>query len=208
MHWPYSRRVAVFMRCLHCTDRIFVSLYLSMRKQVVAVIWHKAPFTRYNLLSNWLYNRFDNRLYRVNGVSAGTPSSPQTEGSIALCPHGRAHIGSTWRIRLNLCFLQHTRVHSPNGKSICSAVSVQLTAESPYTLQWDAPFSLKIVPSHGGSGPHIIHGSVGPPTRVLNPNAISIGSAVLAGLTDRPTDHATRSVIIDRIYVRSTGDAV
>jgi len=32
----------------------------------------KAPFTRYNLLSNRLSspfdNRFDNRLYRVNGV--------------------------------------------------------------------------------------------------------------------------------------------
>ena len=49
------------------------------------------------------------------------------------------------------------------------------------------------------------------PTRVLDPNGILIGSAVLAGLTsvtDRPTDHATRSVTIDRIYVRSTGDAV
>jgi len=43
------------------------------------------------------------------------------------------------------------------------------------------------------------------------PNGISIGSAVFAGLTtvtDRQTDHATRSVTIDRIYVRSTGDAV
>jgi len=28
----------------------------------------EAPFTRYNLLSYRLYNRFDNRLYRVNGV--------------------------------------------------------------------------------------------------------------------------------------------
>jgi len=45
------------------------------------------------------------------------------------------------------------------------------------------------------------------PTQLLNPNGISIGSAVFAGLTsvtDRPTDHATRSVTIDRIYVRST----
>ena len=40
-----------------------------------------------------------------------------------------------------------------------------------------------------------------------NPNGISIGSAVFAGLTsvtDRSTDHATRSVRIGRIYVRST----
>jgi len=49
------------------------------------------------------------------------------------------------------------------------------------------------------------------PTQVLNPNGISIGSAVFARLTgvtdrqtDRPTDPATRSVTIGRIYVRST----
>ena len=45
------------------------------------------------------------------------------------------------------------------------------------------------------------------PTRVLNPNGISIGSAVFTGLTsvtDRPTDHATQSVTIDHIYVHST----
>ena len=49
------------------------------------------------------------------------------------------------------------------------------------------------------------------PTRVLNPSGIWIGSAIFARhtsvtdrLTDRPTDHATRSVTIGRIYVRST----
>jgi len=51
------------------------------------------------------------------------------------------------------------------------------------------------------------------PTIILNPNGISIGSAVFAGLTtvycdrstDRPTDHhATRFVSTGRIYVRST----
>jgi len=31
----------------------------------------KAPFTRYNLLSNRLLNRFDNRLYRVYKHSTG-----------------------------------------------------------------------------------------------------------------------------------------
>jgi len=61
-----------------------------------------------------------------------------------------------------------------------------------------------------GSGPPSNTWFLGP-IRVLNPNGISIGSAVLAGLTtvtdrqtDRPTDHATRSVRIGRIYVRST----
>jgi len=45
------------------------------------------------------------------------------------------------------------------------------------------------------------------PTRVVNPNGISIGAAIFAGLTsvtDRPTDHATRSITTGRIYVRST----
>ena len=43
-------------------------------------------------------------------------------------------------------------------------------------------------------------------TRVLNPNGISIGAAVFAGLTsvtdrptDRPTDHSTRPIVTDRV---------
>jgi len=68
-----------------------------------------------------------------------------------------------------------------------------MTAECPYILQWDAPFPFKIAPSHGGSGPPSNTWFPGP-TQVLNPNGISIGSAVLAGLTsvtDRPTDRQT-----------------
>jgi len=45
------------------------------------------------------------------------------------------------------------------------------------------------------------------PTQVLNPNGSSIGAAVVVELTsatDRSTDHATRSVRIGLIYVRST----
>jgi len=47
------------------------------------------------------------------------------------------------------------------------------------------------------------------PTRVHIRNDISIGSAVsarlgLAIMTDRSTEHATQSVAMDRIYVRST----
>jgi len=48
----------------------------------------------------------------------------------------------------------------------------------------------------GGSGPPS-YARFPEPTQVLNPNGISIGSAVLAGLTsvtDRPTAYATRSV--------------
>jgi len=96
--------------------------------------------------------------------------------------------------------------HDFFGISIGSAVFAQMTAECPYTLQWDDPFPLKIVPSHGGIWTPSNTWFRGP-TQVLNPNGILIGSVVLAGLTsvtDRPTDHATRSVTIDRIYVRST----
>ena len=42
--------------------------------------------------------------------------------------------------------------------------------------------------------------------RVFNRNGISIGCLVFAGrtnVTDRQTDHATRSVTMGRIYVRS-----
>jgi len=49
-----------------------------------------------------------------------------------------------------------------NGKSIGSAIFAQLTAESPYSLQW-APFPTKLPLSTGDLDPHLIHGSMGPP---------------------------------------------
>jgi len=47
-------------------------------------------------------------------------------------------------------FLGPIRAHRSNGISISSAVFAQMTAECPYTLQWDASSPLKIAPSHGG----------------------------------------------------------
>jgi len=87
----------------------------------------------------------------------------------------------------NTQFLGLIRAHNPNGISIGSAVFAQ-TAECPYTLQWDAlapqncPFSWGIWTQSNTqfSGP----------TRVLNPNGISIGSDVFAGLTS-VTDQQT-----------------
>jgi len=68
----------------------------------------------------------------------------------------------------------------------------------------DDPSPLKIAPSHSRTGPPSITWFLGP-TRVLNPNGISIGSAIFAGLTvTRQTDYDTRSVITGRTYVRST----
>jgi len=80
-------------------------------------------------------------------------------------------------------------------------------AESPYTLQWAAPFFLKIAPSHGDLDRHLIHGSLAP--RVHNPNGMLIGSAVFACLmivTDRPTEDRPwySSVTIGHICIRST----
>ena len=63
-----------------------------------------------------------------------------------------------------------------------------------------------IVRQSWGSGPPSNTWFPGP-SWVLNPNSISISAAVVAGLTsvtDRQTDHATRSVTIGRIYVHST----
>jgi len=47
------------------------------------------------------------------------------------------HIGTTWRIWLNWCFLRPIRVHNPNGKSIGPAVSAQLMAESLYSILYN-----------------------------------------------------------------------
>jgi len=83
------------------------------------------------------------------------------------------HTGVTWRIWLNLCFLWLTRVHNPKGRLIGSAISAQLTAVSPYTLQW-ATLSPKIAP-------HLTLFLA--PIQTHNPNVISIGSAVFAQMT-------------------------
>jgi len=61
------------------------------------------------------------------------------------------------------------------------------------------PSPLIIAPSHGVSGPHLIHGSLDQP-QVLKPSGISIGSTVFAGLTTVTERYnATQSVTIGRI---------
>jgi len=93
----------------------------------------------------------------------------------------------------------------PNGISICSAVFAQMTAECPYTLQWDAPLLPQNCPlPMGGSGPNLIHGSFGPPESSTQTASRSVKPFLsgLTSVTDRPTDNTTRSVTIGRIYVR------
>jgi len=105
----------------------------------------------------------------------------------------------------NTCFLRPTRVHNPNGISIGSAVVAHLTSECMSSGKSGHALPLNIAPSHGGSGTPSNTRFLGP-TRVLKPNGISIDSTVFAGFTtvtdrqtDRPTDHATRSVTISRM---------
>jgi len=104
----------------------------------------------------------------------------------------------------NACFNGPTRVHTPDGILIDSAVFAQLTADA---ILYNGPI---LPPSNGRSAPPSNTYFLGP-IQVHIPNNMSIGSAVFAGLTivtdrptDRQTDHSTRSVTIGRIYVRST----
>ena len=101
---------------------------------------------------------------------------------------------------------------SPYPKRHLDRLSRFCTAHGRESLYLTMPPSLKIAPSHGRSElPSNVL-----PARVHNPNDMSIGSAVFAGLTiiyiDRPTDRQTDrstdparySITIGRIYVRST----
>jgi len=88
--------------------------------------------------------------------------------------------------------------------SIGSAVFAQTTAERRYTLQWAAPFPLKITDSQGGSGLPSNTRFLGP-IWTHNPNSISIGSAVFAGLTSmtaRQIDRPWYSVYNNRPHLR------
>ena len=85
-------------------------------------------------------------------------------------------------------FAPPPRVHSPNGKSFGSAVFAQLTAEV-LILYNGLPFPQKLPLPIRGSGSHLTR-FLGP-IQDHNPNGISIGSAISAGLTnviqtDRP----------------------
>ena len=85
---------------------------------------------------------------------------------------------STSGLPSNTWFLGPIHAHNPNVISIGSAIFAQLTAEFPYTLQWDAPFPLQNCPFPWGSGTPSNTLFLGP-TRVHSPNGISTGSTVL-----------------------------
>jgi len=124
-----------------------------------------------------------------------------------------SHIGATCRIRLNIRrHLANTIKHvlrwsqrNPNDKSIGWAAFAQLAA-SPYrpTLQW-ASLSPKLSLPIVGSGPPYNSWFPGP-ARAQNPNGISIGALVFAGLTsvsDRQTDRPRYWVGNNRPHLRT-----
>ena len=108
--------------------------------------------------------------------------------------HGRSGSPSNTR------FLWPARAHKANGISIGSAVFAHMTPECPILYSGTPLSPLKIAHSHWEIWTpikYVVPGAYPSP----NPNGISIGSAVLAGLTNvtnrptnRPTDHAIYSV--------------
>ena len=81
----------------------------------------------------------------------------------------------------------------------------QLTADSPYTLQWAAllPLKIKLPITTGDMDTHIIHGSLGPSESTAHTASRSVQPFLHSSRswwTDRQTDHTTRSITIGHIY--------
>jgi len=146
----------------------------------------------------------------VSTVATAAPYRTSGQSNLTKWPHRRR----TWTVQSYLpgganvtpfdtCFLGPTRVHSSNGISICTAVFAQVTAESPSTLQYvpphqSCPFAWEMwTPSNTW----FLR-----PIQIHKPNGISIGSAVIAGLTlvtNRPTDRPRYSVCKNRPHLRT-----
>ena len=95
-----------------------------------------------------------------------------------------------------------------NGISISSDGFAQMTTECPYTLYSDAPFPPQNCPCLSGDlDPHVIHGSLDPSESSTQTASRSVQLFLQGSLvwqTDQPTDHATRSVTVCRIYICRT----
>ena len=92
------------------------------------------------------------------------------------------------------CFLRPTRVHKPNCISINSPVFAR--PQSVLILYKGTPlFPSKLPFLIGRSGPHLIHGSLGPPEFLSRTASRSIQPFVFPGLTtltDSKTDRHTK----------------
>jgi len=137
---------------------------------------------------------------------------PQINGSLIfprwwrrVLPWG--HIVATRQIRLNLCMLRPNGVHNLNGESISSPVFC--TAHSRKSLYFTMGGHIpQNCPSHGGSGPHLINVSLGPPeswtqtaSRSLQP--FCRAQWRLISVTDRQTNRPRYSVGDNRPHLRT-----
>jgi len=117
----------------------------------------------------------------------------------------------------NTCFHGPTRVQTPDGISLSSAVFAQLTAASPYillynlhvifTLQWATTSPSKLPLPMGHLDPHLIRGSLGPPESLNKRHLDRLRSFLLGSLvcqTDRKTDRPGYLVCDNRPHLRTS----
>jgi len=158
--WTRNRRRILL---IHSLSALNLGWQYKNIAQVVKIIWYKTA----------LQSQMDGSVvfarWRQRALSSG-------------------HIGATWQIWLNLCFLRPTRVHNPNSKSIGSAIFAQLMAD---TLHWASLFP-KIALPMGNLDPHVTHDSLGPSKPTTQAASWSVqpclqGSIVWHRQTDRQT---------------------
>ena len=102
-------------------------------------------------------------------------------------------------------FLTIIRVITNGLKYFDEAASSPYTDGILYILQWAAPFPSKLPLPMGDMDPDLVRGSLGPPESRTQMASRSVQPffARLTAVTDRLTDHASVSVAIGRICVRS-----
>jgi len=165
-------------------------------------------------VASWCIQPFGHNRHGLKSGGAAVPFGGRKLGPhLTQCGLGRGlppYQEASWSIQLfgynTPTFALSRWTNNPNSKSIGSAVFAQLAAGSAYTLQW-VPLSTRIAPSNGGSGPHVIHGSLGPPEFWTQTTTRSLQSFLQSSpvwQTDKTTDHATRSVTIGCMYVLHT----
>jgi len=178
-------------------------------KQVVTVIWHKAALLPHTDCSVIFARSREYAPPHLTHASFGPRKSTTQTVSWSVQPFlHRLRLSVIGHVRTcpftvkiapsdggsgapsNAWFLGSSQLSTPNSISI---VFAQLTADSPYTLQW-APLSPKNCPfSWGDLYPHLIHGYFGSPKSSTQTASQSV-KPCRAHYGDRSTDHATWSV--------------
>jgi len=108
------------------------------------------------------------RVHNQNDISIGTAFFCIARDRVSSRMPGHLLSNENWPFAwgsappVKYCFLGPTRVQSPNGISIGSAIFAQLMSECCQACQ-GIPFLLRIARNLGGSRPHLIYGSLGPP---------------------------------------------